>query len=39
LLLPGRNVGQTETRSVFIELKEPRGSAVDRRPQLGPTNP
>ena len=33
----GRNVGQTETRSVFIELKEPRANTADRQPDLGPS--
>ena len=35
----GRNVGQTDTRSVFIELKEPRPSAVDHHGDLGPSRP
>jgi hypothetical protein len=29
----GRNVGQTQTDSVFIELKEPRGSRAGRCPR------
>ena len=34
----GRNVGQTETRSVFIELKEPRADTANRQPDLGPSH-
>ena len=33
----GRNVGQTATHSVFIELKEPRPGAPRTDAQLGPS--
>lgn len=34
----GRNVGSTETRAVFVELKEPRRSAATGKPTLGPSS-
>jgi hypothetical protein len=34
----GRNVGKTETHSLFIELKEPRTNDADREHTLGPSN-
>lgn len=34
----GRNVGNTETHSLFIELKEPRVSTVVEEPTLGPSS-
>lgn len=33
----GRNVGQTETHSLFVELKEPRSVARVGTPTLGPS--
>jgi beta-alanine degradation protein BauB len=34
----GRNVGKTETRAVFVELKELRTRAAPREPTLGPAS-
>jgi beta-alanine degradation protein BauB len=36
----GENIGETETRAIFIELKEPspHGAALGGDPQLGPSN-
>lgn len=34
----GRNVGQAETHSLFIELKEPRGTAATGPATLGPSS-
>lgn len=34
----GRNVGNTETRALFVELKEPRDSAAAKEPTLGPAS-
>lgn len=35
----GENIGETETRSIFVELKEPRPSDPEREapPRLGPS--
>lgn len=33
----GRNTGQTETRTIFVELKEPRPAATPPEPRLGPS--
>lgn len=33
----GRNVGQTQTRAVFVELKEARGRIAAGEPTLGPS--
>ena len=36
----GENIGETETRSIFVELKEPRQSDSEREasPHLGPSD-
>ncbi|NUW36803.1 cytoplasmic protein [Nonomuraea sp. SMC257] len=35
----GRNIGDTETHAIFIELKEPPVRAVPSSPHLGPDRP
>ena len=35
----GRNVGLTDTHSVFVELKEPRTGTRANRTRLGPSHP
>lgn len=32
----GENTGDTETRAIFVELKEPRGAPADVQEPLGP---
>lgn len=34
----GHNVGSTETRALFVELKEPRHSTTANEPTLGPAS-
>lgn len=34
----GENIGETESRSIFVELKEPRATAPGA-PALGPAGP
>ena len=33
----GENIGQTETHSIFVELKEPNPAPSDGAPELGPS--
>ena len=34
----GENIGETETRSIFVELKEPSAERPDGAPSLGPSS-